>query len=473
MKSKNTARTTSNAPAINNHARYKVTKLTFSSSRVMPGGGMPSILPNFAIRNGNIQIEKPKPAFTESTDTECRKALDWALSNSAKIQSHLTAIGKVLVLYKDLNKDADIVYNFNEGTYSVVRLKSGYCVGLTALHITKLPCLAEMVMLLVDTEITSGLVELANGALQRYLDNQPEGVTLTGAVSYVVHKLEEPGIAFGVTNISTESLLYRKQWIEKHTKEKDGILDKTFGYQPHPTLDVMVFELPKEHLEKMHAGSITPLDISSLSLQIGDFMGLIGYQNNALIIKKSPVTSDEKTTTKENCQTLKFFPEDVKLENYVHPGKLISCTKVKVWDELLLYEGTSSEGTSGGPLLNSNGEIVGMSVGNYFEYQTEDSTTGVAECSVNYPKLMDIDTAGGRKALIDYDMKSSLENKPASSSMLVDFNIAVRMKHGGLREILDEVDFKDSFVADVDEVAPSDDEITEANKQNGPCKSSI
>eukprot|EP01022_Parablepharisma_sp_SALTPOND_P006080 TRINITY_DN124632_c0_g1_i1.p2 TRINITY_DN124632_c0_g1~~TRINITY_DN124632_c0_g1_i1.p2 ORF type:complete len:200 (-),score=11.94 TRINITY_DN124632_c0_g1_i1:441-1040(-) len=182
---------------------------------------------------------------------------------------------------------------------------------------------------------------------------------------------------YEATEVSVDSLLARKQQILENAKNTDGILDKALGFQPRPTLDIMTFVLPTEFYGRICSGVITPLSLSEDLPKVGEYFALIRHQNHDLVIKQQP-TSEQKYV-----ETLKCFTGDIWLCDYVYPGKSLSCTCIKAADSLLLYTGTSSEGTSGGPLLNYRGEIVGISAGNYFEYQVEEPIS--EEKDVKYP----------------------------------------------------------------------------------------
>eukprot|EP01022_Parablepharisma_sp_SALTPOND_P021374 TRINITY_DN4185_c0_g1_i1.p1 TRINITY_DN4185_c0_g1~~TRINITY_DN4185_c0_g1_i1.p1 ORF type:complete len:554 (-),score=31.71 TRINITY_DN4185_c0_g1_i1:268-1899(-) len=424
-----TARTTGQTSTKRSATKCKLTKLTCSNVKPMPGAAAATVFPNFSIKNGVIDLTNPKP----STRTGMPE-MNWIAKNSLALQKSFGSVGKLLVLYKDLDPEANEIFSITEGTYSIIEVQPGQWIGMSALHLAKLNCLADFVLILVAVENSAGLVEYINGTLKNYLADSSPDKTLKEAVKLVVGFLQLLGYFCGATDISLNSLTERKKWIEDNIEERDGILDSLLNLQPHPTLDVMLFKLPKEFSDKVQTGAIQPLSLCTDHLYPGECLGLVGYQRYDLIIKQQPTTKVEKTETEEYAATIKCFPGDIKLCDYVHPGKSIGCVRVKASDSLLLYTGTSTEGTSGGPLLDNKGRVVGISVGNYYEYQEEEPP--LEKEDAKYPSEPEVYAAERKKELIEYDINSALEREPEKLPLFIDFNVAVSVMHKGLKQMI-------------------------------------
>jgi len=233
---------------------------------------------------------------------------------------------------------------------------------------------------------------------------------------YKIENLEKvQEIIYNITQIklqeiqlNMEFLYARKIYLEKMKNNselvKDILLDPMFELQPLPSIDFCLFNVDLEKLDSQ----IKPLKIATK--KISDYGIMIGFFQNDGVISKSG---------KEYC--FSDFPEetDIYLKDFVHSDK--SAGIVKIANEntgLFLFYGTTTEGSSGSPILTPDGDVYAITFGNFCDKE------GRGE----YPKE-DIQT-------FDVEFK---ENKQ-SYELQKNVNLAIKINHPVFKEYFSNIE---------------------------------
>jgi len=111
----------------------------------------------------------------------------------------------------------------------------------------------------------------------------------------------------------------------------------------------------------------------------------------------------------------------VPIQNFLNTGLSASCGKfIKMERGFLLYKGSSSEGSNGGPVVNNQKKLLGVSVGNFEDIEKAEKVKP-------------------SKDLVKFDI-AALKEKIKKASR--NYNIAIAINHPGLQNYLIKMEAK-------------------------------
>ena len=150
---------------------------------------------------------------------------------------------------------------------------------------------------------------------------------------------------------------------------------------------------------------------------------LIAYNINEGIVdlldqeyKKTIILENEKDEQAQGNYDLQ-----IKFYNFLYDGKSLSAGKCdKVENGFVVYRATTSEGSSGGPLFDEKGKLLGIAFGNLYDIESEQKKGGNV---LDYEECFDIRYPG--------------ENLVQGSR---NYNLAIAMDHPGLSGYLSLLD---------------------------------
>ena len=230
--------------------------------------------------------------------------------------------------------------------------------------------------------------------------NKNHGIENLEKVQEIIYN--HTGIKLHEIELNEEFLYARKNFLEKMENNtelvKDILLDPMFELQPLPSIDFCLFNVDLEKLDTQ----IKPLKIATEP--ISDYGIMIGFFQNEGIISK---------IDKEYC--FSDFPEETEmdLEDFVHSNK--SAGIIKIANEnsgLFLFYGTTTEGSSGSPILTPDGNVYAITFGNYRD----------EEVRGEYPKD-DVQT-------FDVEFKENKKNYKLQKNV----NLAIKINHPVFKE---------------------------------------
>jgi hypothetical protein len=140
----------------------------------------------------------------------------------------------------------------------------------------------------------------------------------------------------------------RKNFLIKNF-QADYMKDQEFQLHPTPSIDVLLLEVPQA------IANVKPLRVSTKDLTADLPCYLVGYHQVDGILS-------------ENDYSLSPIGKDIEIEigNIINVGKSIGVARIKNSNQgIINYIGSMNFGASGGPLLDQEGEVVGINFG-YF-----------------------------------------------------------------------------------------------------------
>ena len=150
----------------------------------------------------------------------------------------------------------------------------------------------------------------------------------------------------------------RLEWIkskENDTNFAQWNVDAEYGLQPRPVLDIMFFQLPQE------LASLPGFTLSPRPPMEDSTFGLVGYHHVY-----------EETEPEMYKLTSEKVPNADKLLNR---GRSLSLGIIKKFGPIATTISTMAEQSSGGPLLDADLNVFGISVGSYYDDPTEPPQT--------------------------------------------------------------------------------------------------
>jgi len=195
-----------------------------------------------------------------------------------------------------------------------------------------------------------------------------------------------------------------------NTNNTKLFIDGKFGMKPSPALDFAIFLIDDKFLPQDILAF--DVDFSKKNNQQMTIEGsLIGYHDNSGAID----------FTSEYCYTFHSLPIEVKreledkceIEGFLHGNKSISPIEIVFTDEsFIFFQSNTGQGSSGDPIINKNGELIGLNIGNYCDREEKESIT--------YEK----------DDLARFDIEVSIENTASfDTKKAKNFNIGIRIQH--------------------------------------------
>ena len=168
----------------------------------------------------------------------------------------------------------------------------------------------------------------------------------------------------------------RKRYLEKimKTKRIESLIDLLFLLKPSPSLDITLIDIDKKGIRSLKDQGIQALQIteyfanSTLSMKDRDLVCVIRY-NDTWGKWNFNNTEYSGTIITEGCVKGISIP----YQHLVYNGKSLSAGLFKKGGfGILAYKASTTENSSGGPILNSNGDIIGLAFGNYEDIEIKE-----------------------------------------------------------------------------------------------------
>lgn len=315
--------------------------------------------PNYSIDNGIIdQIPKPRDFKVQGYTF---KAIDHDISSvKTIIEKSAKAVGTAYLFVID---KANILSFSSFVTFCIVKIdNTNDLYGMTVLHLIENYSSKDYVRIiygcLEEDDITTQVLRIVNNVNKERL-NSPDAIKLS--LNSKLKKLNE----------STKELIEIDDYYIKRInylnqiKNRRKFFDAVSNIKPSPCFDFLLLNA-NSFSEYFKSKNVFPLLISTdINTNVNDGY-LIGF--NSLNGK----INNSKGMTYEH--SIKFLTLDLDYSKFLNPGKSISyCFLMKESNKYItkLFLGSTSEGSSGGPIVDVNGKLIGISFG----YSTDQKLT--------------------------------------------------------------------------------------------------
>ena len=178
---------------------------------------------------------------------------------------------------------------------------------------------------------------------------------------------------------------FRKEWLQKIDSSQDytSILDPVSNMKPSPAFDFSVLNLSESTAQSLRNGGaqfVELEDFAKCEAKPGEKVFLFGYNDTRYEVdfltdeyQKTLIVDfgDEKEGAQENTNKELIKSVTARLTKFLNPGKSLSMGKCDKFEQgFLLYKASTSEGSNGGPVFNSSGQLVGISFGNFQDIES-------------------------------------------------------------------------------------------------------
>ena len=197
-------------------------------------------------------------------------------------------------------------------------------------------------------------------------------------------------------------------------------IDPIFNLKFSPALDVVVFTISNENGKEQitylqNLPHFSFCDAEKKNIQNESYGVLIGYNDIEGAIGAS---------SEEYCFTFWKIPKNISkiisqkfyIKRFLHRNKSVSTLEIQeISDCFVIFKGNTNCGSSGGPILSSEGKLIGLNLGNYYDRESEEDSVGND----------DLET---------FDVKSSLEKVENYDNKLPkNFNLGISIFHPSLK----------------------------------------
>ena len=155
-------------------------------------------------------------------------------------------------------------------------------------------------------------------------------------------------------------------------------------------------------------------------------VGVVGGYND--------VAGSINTSSEEYCYTFpvidpeakSFLDKKLNLQKFFNKNKSISMCEICNWSQsLILFQSNTNIGSSGGPIIDGNFNLIGINLGNYYDNSEEDDIN-VKE--VIMQKAMDI---------TQFDIDVPEEKQNLNDKKAKNFNFCLNIFHPCLKKYFD------------------------------------
>ena len=408
------------SPGYQRQAKLKHSRLCFSgslNSSSLSFDSLSNILqigtyPNYAINDdGKILKEeaKPKKSLTMLKNVtikfEYLQKLEEIYTDFSKIENKLSSVSHILIIFAR----EDGHYFFSSGSFVLALINKNLFV-LTVLHVLNFVDLPKIFLLNFSNEDLFDLLDIFL-KYKKYDLTQGIDLNFIKDFSEFASKMKKKPILIIPATIDMNFLNFRKNELLNEQNAK-LFIDGKYGMKPSPAFDfaLLTIDLPyRDQLPK----TLNPFKIDFPTqldeLQIMGGGSLIGFHNTR---------GDIELSSKEYCYTLEALPKQLisslrflKLDFFAET-KSISPIDVNFSDNsFLLFQSNTGEGSSGGPIINKNGELLGLNLGNYCDIEEEETLPFADD-------------------LFSFDIKLMIENKSNyDTKKPKNFNIGIAIIH--------------------------------------------
>ncbi|KAJ3045429.1 hypothetical protein HDV00_010299 [Rhizophlyctis rosea] len=225
---------------------------------------------------------------------------------------------------------------------------------------------------------------------------------------------------FERVEVIVEALEARVSFLQKLHKEgrlEECFLDPEFGLYARPLLDLAFAIPPPWMLADIAEGNIAPFHVWDTQPQPGASFCAIAFQDDGEVFDAALYAS-----------TLQQPPASS--YEYVYQERSCALGQISASGHLLTAKWSSTCGTSGCPLINSNGLVIGVNMASYYDRTEEVSTP----CPLaNNP---DVSEQGTKQDPLAWIGPRIQETADPSQTMSRNRNIAVSTLHPGFLECL-------------------------------------
>lgn len=183
------------------------------------------------------------------------------------------------------------------------------------------------------------------------------------------------GINIWKSSLNKDFVNFRKDWLANIQKNQQyvHIIDPISQLKPSPAFDIAILDLENATINALEqkGAKFARIDDLALTVKPKDDVYLFGYHDTDGFVNfldeeyKKTVILDEKIEGETQKEKVKLT---VELSNFINPNKSISTGKCKkIENGFLAFKASTSEGSSGGPVFDSNGQLIGISFGNVLD----------------------------------------------------------------------------------------------------------
>lgn len=222
-----------------------------------------------------------------------------------------------------------------------------------------------------------------------------------------------------------EFLQFRKKWLEeiRQNERYAEIKDPDSGMKPSPAFDISLLNIGDENIKSLQKGkkkfmNMTSQNFKDIQAKENDNLFLIGFNETDSLVNFGDQEYMKTIAVEQESEASNSKGEiQVKIDNFLHDGASVSCGKyLKMENGFLLYKACSSSGSSGGPVFDEKGRLLGINFGNFQDIEEPD------------PVLKD----NGDPVI--FDISDPNEILTAGSR---NYNLAIAVNHNGLLQYLE------------------------------------
>lgn len=420
----------------NNHARSRNSRLCFeefAKSQLFQYDSSTKTLflksfPNYGLdEKGDIDFKNPKPIVSKSEGNytisinHIISLTDIFPNDKHHLQNSLQSICQLLVVYIPKN-------NFDE-----LHISSGTCVMteinqeiyfMSALHVSNAYPLKTYEKLLfinfsiydIYEELQTFLKKAIEGKKYRWMTKNQFPDFQSDFLRYLkLYYTSE--IIIIPAEIDEKFLKFRYEELLK--KENENLwIDPKLNLKPSPSFDFLLLQITEEHWKKNtnFLPFLKPFKIDFTKPSFAKNGVLIGYHD---------VQGNISTSPEEYCFTFQNLPKNLKnlienhleISHFIHRNKSLSPFIMEQDSmAIILFKSNTNVGSSGGPLLNNEGELIGFNTGNYYDLESEESIENSDE-------------------LESFDIENNLEKKEnLRNPNTKNFNIGLSVFHPSIQK---------------------------------------
>jgi len=286
-------------------------------------------------------------------------------------------------------KEKTISYS-NEPIFSgtgVLLNFDGQYVVLSALHVVQ-PKLAKSVREVILTTNDDDMYESVKQRFDSFSIDRTKNQTFQDYLSQ-----DADWRQWLPCEIDSKYVKFRKDWLQEIVTSGNytKVLDPESHLKPSPSFDLVFINLPNctaDTLSKLKLRPIS-LDTSSNKLSNNQRLYLIGYNSCSGYVNFSDIEYQKTFQVESKQKKVKYVEDpdnlsDLKessgiftyLSHFVNMKKSVSLGVCEQHgDEFLLFKATSTQGSSGGPVLDENGRLVGIAFGNLNDHESQEDPT--------------------------------------------------------------------------------------------------
>jgi len=418
------------------------------------------VLPNFPVNQGKVIFEESLPIdnlaikFEKGTYLKIKNLKPYKINNKEipdeeKFSNALNSTGQLIIINIYRLIYGYISYDIDLATFSVVNFKKEMKI-LTALHSIQ-KCEKYLETLIIynfsDYDFSFKIISILNDILKEKLKDVNIFIEL---MKSDLEKYVELHIDYLKDIINENFLNMRREIITDYSNPQKRtfeniLLDPEFYLQCLPSIDAIILDISEIFKLFLLNRKIKGIQIAAddETNAVNEILFAIGFNDNKGKFDQNEIYN---LTINNNNKTGLVLS----LNTFINSNKSVSLVQKK-YDNNYIFTNISSlsEGSSGAPIVNQQGKLIGMSIAYYEDNtsydkvkETEDSLTfdknSPIEEKSNYTKQKNSNIAISINHTIfdifsqnldkDYNVNEMMNKKVYKSSEIRASEIAIQMK---------------------------------------------